>query len=93
MTCTRGSDSPAESVKNDDPSPTRKYARRIGKGESTKAYIDTPPKHIIIRDKYLDVDELWRESKDNPLLQHQPWLQQIANPTSKVKGVIGVRLG
>ena len=89
VTCTRGSgsastDSPAESVKNDDPSPTRKRARRIGEGVSTKAYIDTPPKHIIMRDAYLDVDELWSETKDDPLLQHQPWLRQIANPFSKV---------
>lgn len=91
VTRTRGSgsastDSPAESVKDDDPSPTCKNARRIGKKESTYTHIDSPPKHIIIRPENLDVDELLRETKDDSLLQHQPWLQQIANPTSKVIG-------
>ncbi len=90
VTRTRGSgsaftDSPAESVKDDDPSP-HKYARLIGKRESTYTHADTPPRHIMIRTENLDPDELWRESKDDPLLQHQPWLQQIANPISKVIG-------
>ena len=97
-TRTRGSgsastDSPAESVKDDDPSPTRRYTRAIGKRESTYTHIDSPPKHIVVRSESSDLDELWRETKDDPLLQHQPWLQQIANPISKVIGSIEVRLG
>ena len=79
-------DSPPESVKDNDPSPTRRCTRPIGKRESTYAHIDTPPKHIMISSESLDLDELWRETKDDPLLQHQPWLQQIANPISKVIG-------
>ena len=88
---TRGSgsaftDSPAESVKDNDQSPTRRYSRAIGKRESTDTPIDTPPKHIIVRSESSDLDELWRDTKDDPLLQHQPWLQQIANPISKFLG-------
>ena len=91
VTRTRGSgsaftDSPAESVMDDDQSPTRKYARVTGKRKSTHTQIDTPPKHIIIRSEDLDVEELWWETQDDPLLQNQPWLQQIVNPISKAIG-------
>ena len=76
--------SPAESVMDDDQSPTRNHARVIGKRKSKHTQIDTPPRHIIIRTENLDVDELLWETKDDPLLRNQPWLQQIVNPISKV---------
>ena len=94
VTRTRGSDSaftesPVESVMDDDPSPTRKYARVIGKRGSSHTHIDTPPRHVMMKTKNSDVDELWWDTKDDPLIQHQPWLQQIANPISKVIGCNG----
>ena len=77
-------DSPVDSVVDHDLSPTRSKARARGKKESIRIHIDTPPKYIIIRNGNLDLDELWGETKNDPLFQHQPWLQRIANPTSKV---------
>ncbi len=77
-------DSPVESVIDDDTSPTRSKARARGKQGYTRIHIDTPAKHIMIRNENLDVDELWGETRNDPLFEHQPWLQQIANPTSKV---------
>ena len=89
VTRTRGSgsaftDSPVVSVMDDDPSPTRQHVREIGKRASNHILIDTPPKHIMIKPESLDVDELLWEAKNDPVLQHQPWLQQIANPNRKI---------
>ena len=92
VTRTRGTgstftDSPVASVMDDDLSPTRHYAQKIGKKASTHTRIDTPPKYIMIKPESLDVDELLREAKNDPVLRHQPWLQQIANPDGKIEKI------
>ena len=89
VTCTRGSgstftDSPVASVMEVHPSPTHEYALKTVKGAATHIRVDTPPKHIIIKPKTLDLDELLWEAKNDPVLRHQPWLQQIANPNGKM---------
>ena len=89
VTRTRGSgstftDSPAASVIEVDPSPIREYARKISKGASTYIRVHTPPKHIIIKPESRDVNELLWKAKYDPVLRHQPWLQQIANPNGKI---------
>ena len=97
VTRTRGSgspftDSPVASVMDDDPSPTREYGRRIGERAPTHTRTITPPKHIIMKPESLDVDELLREARNDPVLRHQPWLQQIANPNGKIVKVKEVHL-
>ena len=89
VTRTRGSgstfsDSPVASVFGVDQSPTREYTRKTSKGASTYTRVHTPPKHIIVKPESRDVDELLWEAKYDPVLQHQPWLQQIANPNSEM---------
>ena len=89
VTRTRGSgstftDSPVASVIEVDPSPTREYARKTSKGVSTHTRVHTPPKHIIVKPESRDVNELLWEAKYDPVLRHQPWLQQIANPNGEI---------
>ena len=89
VTNTRGSgsnltDSPVASVMEVDPSPTREYAGKTGKGASNHIRVGTPTKQIMIKPESLDVDELLRKAKNDPVLRHQPWLQQIANPNGKI---------
>ena len=89
VTRTRGSgstltDSPVTSITEVDPSPMREYARKTDKGESTHIRGDTPTKHIMIKPESLDVDELLRKAKNDPVLRHQPWLQQILDPNGKI---------